>query len=129
MDIERQLNRGQINIEQKSEEPQTQTFGQRSGIPPLPPTAVGSAESSREPEEITAGELVLALNSVDYNSQLMRDFEEIMNRYGVLDEGSRTGGSGKGLGEFMRRADKAGLIKKKRPLTIRQYIGALLPQD
>lgn len=102
--------------------PTTLAQAEKGGVPPSRPTTVGTGEE--EPEAGDA-ELFWALHN-----RSVEDFpglDEILQKHGLPPLPLNYRVSEVGLARFLDEAYEEGLIKKRRPLTLRQYIGALLP--
>lgn len=65
----------------------------------------------------------------DYPLETLPDLDAMLERYGTLVMASNDSVcSTAGLERFMHESRQKGLIKKSRELSLRQYIGSLLPR-
>ncbi len=127
---------------------QTQTSFQGAEIPPVPPTAIGAGEMQPEPE-VTEAQLFWAIHheverelfNPTAGKWLLRDLDRCMESDVMFEvEPPRQPSFRERLGDFyhalrqdrpvdrfVAKAKALGLINAPKPLTIREYIGALLP--
>lgn len=127
---------------------QTQTSFDGAEIPPTPPTAIGAGEIQPEPE-ITDAQLFWAIhNEVERelfdptaDKWLLRDLDRCMEKYELPKiEPPKRPSFRERVGEFyhalkkdrpvdrfIAKAKEIGLIRQPEPLSIREYIGAIVP--
>lgn len=117
---------GKIDILKESPVlPKTQTFSEMGGSPPEIPTGRGMHDHDPEDEAKLDRQIFWSLTNAPFDQQL--EFAGIIEKYGLFPEvDTNTKVSDSDVKKFIDRARKAGLIKQKR-LSLRQYIGALLP--